>query len=996
MKRYLSLTIFIVFVSVFFNAGNLPYKHRFVKEALLVQKHFLEENNYPWADSVFTSLSSDERIAQLFMVAAYSNKDQAHVNEISKLVKDYHIGGLIFFQGGPSREAILTNKYQKMAKVPLMISIDGEWGLAMRLDSTISFPKQMTLGAIQNDSLIYEMGKEIALQCKRIGIHVNLAPVVDVNNNPNNPVINYRSFGENKYNVARKGIMYMKGMQDVRVMANAKHFPGHGDTDTDSHLALPVINHSKARIDSLELYPFKEMMKAGLGSVMVAHLFIPSLDDTPKQATTLSPKVVNGLLKEEMQFKGLAFTDALNMKGVSSFYQPGEVDLKALLAGNDVLLFAEDVPKAISYIKTAVKEGKVSQKEIDQRALKILKAKEWLGLHNQQEIKLDSIYEDLNNEQAERINRKLYREALTLIKNDKQLVPLKRLDTLKIATVNIGYSKASLFTQTVEKYANATHFYLSKNANEEELAALKSKLANYNTILVALADMNQRPKSDFGVNTAVANFISEVSQQHNTVLSVFGNPYALKKLPTLTNATSIIIAYEEKSYTEEFVPQLIFGGVAASGKLPVSISNIYPEGHGIVTEKTRVSYVDPKDLGIKKKHLKRIDSLVEASIKDSVFPGCQILAMKDGQVFFQKSYGHHTYDEATKVENHHLYDLASITKIAASTASLMKLQEEGLVNVDSTLKTYLADVLDSSEYGNINIKEMLAHQAGLTAWIPFYTKTLKLMKPNPVFYSAVKKENYSTQVAENLYILDSYKDSIFDRILDTSLSSKKKYKYSDLGYYFLKEILERNTNVSLNYLADSLFYKPMGLRTMGYLPLNRFSKNDITPTENDKTFRGQLIHGYVHDQGAAMLGGVGGHAGLFSNANDLGVFMYMLSKYGVYGGERYLEEKTVKYFTKAHFTSNDNRRGIGFDKPVRSGKGGPTCEGCASLNSFGHSGFTGTIVWADPDKGLVFVFLSNRVNPSAENNKLIKNGVRTYIQQWLYDAISDTKEKDKL
>jgi len=635
MKRYLSLTIFIVFVSVFFNAGNLPYKHRFVKEALIVQKHFLEDNNYPWADSVFKSLSSDERIAQLFMVAAYSNKDQAHVNEISKLVSDYKIGGLIFFQGGPSREAILTNKYQQLAKVPLMISIDGEWGLAMRLDSTISFPKQMTLGAIQNDSLIYDMGKEIALQCKRIGIHVNLAPVVDVNNNPNNPVINYRSFGENKYNVARKGIMYMKGMQDVHVMANAKHFPGHGDTDTDSHLALPVIKHSKERIDSVELYPFREMMKAGLGSVMVAHLFIPSLDDTPKQATTLSPKVVNGLLKDDMQFKGLAFTDALNMKGVSSFYQPGEVDLKALLAGNDVLLFAEDVPKAISYIKTAVKEGKVSQKEIDQRALKILKAKEWLGLSKQQEIKLDSIYEDLNNEQAEKINRKLYREALTLIKNDKDLVPLKRLDTLKIATVNIGYSKASVFTETVEKYANATHFYVSKNASEEELTSLKTKLKNYNTILVALADMNQRPNSNFGVNSAVANFISEISQQHNTVLSVFGNPYSLKKLPTLTNATSIIIAYEEKTYTEEFVAQLIFGGVAAKGKLPVSISTMYPEGHGIVTEKTRVSYVDPKDLGIKKKHLKRIDSLVEASIKDGVFPGCQIVAMKDGQVFFK-------------------------------------------------------------------------------------------------------------------------------------------------------------------------------------------------------------------------------------------------------------------------------------------------------------------------------------------------------------------------
>ena len=525
MNRIITILTFVIISSTFFY-GILSKDE--IKELIIEDKlnynaskhHFLEDD-YQWADSIMATLSPQQRIAQLFMVAAYSNKTETHVAEISKLVKDYGIGGLIFFQGGPVRESILTNKYQSEAKVPLMISIDGEWGLSMRLDSTVVFPKQMTLGAIRNDSLIYEMGQEIAEQCKRIGIHVNLAPVVDVNNNPNNPVINYRSFGENKYNVARKGIMYMKGMQDAGVMANAKHFPGHGDTDTDSHKALPIIKHDKNRIDSIELYPFRELMNAGLGSVMVAHLYIPALDSTPKTATTLSPKVVNGLLKNDLKFKGLAFTDALNMKGVSSFYEPGEVDLKALLAGNDVLLFAEDVPKAISYIQDAVKQGKISQKEIDTRCLKILKAKQWLGLDTISDIKFENMYADLNNEKSEEINRKLYRNALTVIKNQNDLIPFKRLDTTKIASLSIGFKNKDVFQTTLDKYSNVKHFEVSKDPSAESITSTKQKLGNYNTVVVALGGMNQRPYRKFGVNSSIVNLISDLSKTHKVVLNIF-------------------------------------------------------------------------------------------------------------------------------------------------------------------------------------------------------------------------------------------------------------------------------------------------------------------------------------------------------------------------------------------------------------------------------------------------------------------------------------------
>ena len=995
LKQLFIVLVLLAASSIFIGGKRLqgPQKQSLdnSQKTELILPPFLEKES-PWADSVFSTLTPRQRIAQLFMVAAYSNKGQSHVNEISNLIKEHHIGGLIFFQGGPSREAILTNKYQALSQVPLMISIDGEWGLSMRLDSTVKFPKQMTLGAIRNDSLIYQMGKEIAEQCKRIGIHVNLAPVVDVNNNPDNPVINYRSFGQNKYNVARKGLMYMKGMQDAGVMANAKHFPGHGDTDTDSHKALPIIKHSKARIDSIELYPFKVMMKAGLGSVMVAHLYIPALDSTPNTATTLSPKVVNGLLKNELGFKGLAFTDALNMKGVSSFYAPGEVDLKALLAGNDVLLFAEDVPKAISFIENAVKEGKITQKEIDKRCLKILKAKAWLGLDSIQPISLNNLHNDLNNTKAEVINKSLYSKSLTVIKNSNSLIPLKRLDTTKVASISIGFKSSKDFTKTLDKYTKVAHFSLSDNPTADDLAYTLRKLEDYTTVLVALGGMNQRPYRDFGINNSIANFISDLSQRKNVALSIFGNPYAIKKQPKLAEAQSIVIAYEDRTYTQDFVAQLMFGGIAADGILPVSVSKEFSEGTSIVIPKMRLGFHSPEEMNIKIDYLNRIDSIVNASIVNGVFPGCQIVAAKNGKVFLNKSYGHFTYENKQEVDENTIYDLASITKIVASTSILMHMQDEGLIDLDKPLKTYLPDLVDSTAYAYLTLKEMLTHQAGLTPWIPFYVRTLKIGQPNPEIYSKAKTATHNAQVAENMWISSSYKDSIFKRILETPVSPQKKYKYSDVGYYFIKEIIEQKMGKPMNEVLDSLFIHSMGLDKMGYLPLSQHKKNEIAPTENDQSFRMQLIHGYVHDQGAAMMNGIGGHAGVFSNAIDLAAYMQMLSNYGEYGGERYLSEKTVKQYTSSPFLATGNRRGIGFDKPVREGGSGPTCSLCASASSFGHSGFTGTLTWADPEKDLVYVFLSNRVYPDATNFKIVKDGVRTQIQQILYDATNDLNQ----
>ncbi|MBA3900854.1 MAG: serine hydrolase, partial [Bacteroidetes bacterium] len=931
--------------------------------------------NPQWADSVFNKLSPDERIAQLFMVAAYSNKDQKHVDEITKLVKEYKIGGLIFFQGGPLRQANLTNYYESLAKVPLMVSIDGEWGLAMRLDSTVQFPKQMTLGAIQDDSLIYHMGAEIAAHCKRIGIHVNLAPVVDVNNNPLNPVIGNRAFGENKYNVARKGIAYMKGMQDNGVMANAKHFPGHGDTDSDSHKTLPLILHSRQRIDSLELYPFKELIANGLGSMMVAHLYIPAYDTTKNLATTLSKVVVTDLLQNHHEFKGLIFTDALNMKGVSKYFAPGIVDVKALLAGNDVLLFAEDVPTAIREIKKAIERGEITQEAIDFRCKKILIAKQWCGLNKYQPIKIKKLYEDLNSVDSEVINRKLTEASLTLLNNKNQLLPLMRLDTLKIASLLIGSKDLNEFQKTLDNYTQVDHFFISKEASSEEINLKIEQLKEYNTVIISVTGTNNNRNKNYGINNSTVDIINKFNRVAKIIVHLPANPYSLAKINGIENVDALIVAYEDNEWSKSYSAQLIFGGIAAKGKLPVTATQFYVEGMGENTLKTRFKYTIPEELCVNSNQLKKIDSLAIYGINQHAYPGCQVFVAKSGNVIYNKSFGYHTYENKIKVKNTDIYDLASITKIAASLAGVMKLHDENLITLDDKLCDFLPS-LDSCNKSSVSLRNLLAHQAGFRDWIPFYLKTINKGEYKPGVYSKVKTAEYPFRVAENLYIQKDYPDSIMQRIIHSPVTDKVEYKYSDLGYYLIKEMIERYANMPLEDYSKNTFYAPLGMTTSGFRPREKFPLNRLVPTEYDMSFRKQLIHGDVHDQGAAMLGGVAGHAGLFSNANDLAKLMQMYMQFGEYGGERYLTKEIVQECIKCQFCENENRRGAGFDRPeMNYNKTGPTCK-CVSYMSFGHTGFTGTMAWADPENELVYIFLSNRVYPDAENKKLVNLGIR--------------------
>jgi beta-glucosidase-like glycosyl hydrolase/CubicO group peptidase (beta-lactamase class C family) len=941
-----------------------------------------------WVDSVFNSLSFEERLGQLFMVAAYSNKGQAHVNAISKLIEEENLGGIIFFQGGPVRQAHLTNHYQSISKTPLFIAMDAEWGIGMRLDSVLNFPKQMTLGATANDGLVYQMGKEIARQFKEIGMHINFAPVVDVNSNPENPVIGYRSFGEQKQLVSNKSLAYMRGMQDNGILANAKHFPGHGDTNADSHYTTPVINNSRARIMDIDLYPYRELINEGLMSIMVAHLHIPSLGSEPNLPTTLSPKVVTKLLKEEMNFKGLIFTDALNMKGVSSLYKPGEVELMALLAGNDVLLYAEDVPKSKALILQAVAEGKITQEEIDKRVIKILNAKYWAGLHRKQKVNTYKLVERLSNFGTKALIEQLYASSLTVVTNKQQIVPLKHLDLENMASLTLG-KKGETFKNYLSKYAEFTHFTLRPNSNQNNFSAMEKNLEEYSTIVVGVMGMTNNTRRDFGLKADEIAFINRLQKNHKVITVVFGNAYSVNSFKGMDH---LIMAYEENDFTESLVPQVIFGGREGTGKLPISLDESWGENEKIETKTlNRLAYSTPEAQGMDSRELMKIDAIMEKSIARKATPGGAILVAKNGAVVFEKAYGYYDYTHEQPVTENTLYDLASLTKVMATTQAIMFLNSRGLVDLDEQLKNYLPE-LEGTNKGDITIRNILTHEAGLIPYIPHFTNTLEGNNWMPEYYSDQKKEPYTVEIADGIYGHKALPDSLWKWTVASNLryrgskSRKYSYRYSDVGMYLLHRLIERMVNQPMNEFMEQQFYAPLGMYRFGYLPLQRFSPDQIAPTEDDNIFRKTLVQGYVHDPGAALYGGVAGHAGLFGTAGDLAKMMQMMLQNGKYGTEEILDQPTVEKFTSKQ--SFQSRRGLGWDKPDPQKDKGPTGN-LASPGTFGHTGFTGTAAWADPEQQLIYVFLSNRVHPNAGNNQLLRDNVRSDIQDIIYKSIKN-------
>ncbi len=976
---------------------------------------FLDSTN-AWVDSVYESLSKDERIAQLFMVRAYSNKDPGHAESILKLIKKYNIGGLCFFQGGPVRQVKLTNLYQATAKTPLMISQDFEWGLGMRLDSALSYPRQMMLGAIQDERLIYQMGLDIAAQMRMIGVHMNLAPVLDVNNNPRNPVINSRSFGEDVQNVSLKGLAYFKGLQDGGVLCTAKHFPGHGDTDSDSHYTLPIIPHDAKHLWSTEFYPFQEAIHQGLTGVMIAHLHLPALDTTTNLASSLSKNIVTGILKEEMGFKGLVVTDALDMAAADKFHKPGDLEALAFEAGNDILMIPSDIGKAINAIRKKIRKGDITWDRVEESCKKILAAKYWVGLAEIKQLETGNLYENLHKNEYRLTQSRLVHAALTLVENKDDLIPVRRLDTLKIASVAIGSTDKNEFQEYIDLYLPATHFNIPGNAPADAFIKLLNKLDSFNLVIAGLHNTDMRVSRNYGISENSVLFLNMLSKLKPTIACVFANPYSLGRSSFGEQFAGLIMCYEDNDLTQRACPQLIFGGTPATGKLPVSSGEQYVSGAGITTRETfRLRYGLPEEAGIDSRQLYKIDSLALDAIQVKATPGCQILAARNGLVFYNKAFGYHTYSRKIPVKKTDLYDVASVTKIASTLPILMQLTQEGKFDVNDSLADYLP-ALDTCDKGDLLIKEILTHQARLIPWIPFYYSTIEpldvdapliskklssrypfklsnhiYLNKNLTYMDSVYAREYSAdfpvQVAENLFINKSYRDSLIHWIINSELLEKKEYLYSDLGYYFFHEIIEDLTGTPIETYVTDQFFKPLGASYTGYLPLLRFSNERIVPTENDLVFRRQLIQGYVHDPGAAMLGGVAYHAGIFSNTNDLAKIMQMYLNGGSYGGQQYIDPAIVDMYNSSPYLRKGNRRGIGFDKPEMDfEKEGPTCQ-CISASSFGHTGFTGTLAWADPESGILYVFLSNKIHPDQDNSKLVEMNVRTKIQEVIHAAV---------
>lgn len=935
-----------------------------------------------WVDSVYTSLTFEEKLGQLFMVAAYSNRDSIHFNALDKLIKNYKIGGLIFFQGGPMRQAKLTNRFQAESKVPLFIGNDAEWGLNMRLDSTYKYPWNMTLGAIKDEKLIETLGTQMAKEAKRLGLQFNFAPVLDINTNPNNPIIGNRSFGEDKEEVTKHAVSLMKGMQNEGLFATGKHFPGHGDTETDSHQTLPKVGFSEERLNEVEFYPYKKMFHLGLASVMVAHLNVPSLEPRENYPSSISYNVVTNILKNKLNFKGLIFTDALNMKGASNFKKPGEIDLAAFLAGNDIMLFAEDVPTAIEKFTQAYKDTLITDDRIEHSVKKILKYKYKAGLNHFKPIALDQLTKDLNSPYSNSLLYKLYENAVTVVKNDHVVLPITNVAKTKIAYVKLGDDNNNKFLNTLNKYTEVTE------VAEENLDTLNKVLKDYDKVIIGyhVSDKTWWKKHELTPKDLL--WINKISENHHVILDVFAKPYVVTPLKDMKNIESVIVSYQNGEIPQEISAELIFGAIEAKGMLPVSINEFFKVGMGLTTKKVDIlGFTTPESVGLNSEKLAEIDKIANKAIADKIIPGAQILVAKNGKVVYQKAFGYHTYDKDIKVKNTDLYDIASLTKIIATLPNVMHDYDDKKI----TLQTRLGEMVHKAkgtDKDSIVFKDLLSHYARLQAWEPFYKSTLDSVTKKPLrkYYQISERKGFTEQVAENLFISNAYNDTIINKIIKSKLLPKKEYKYSDFTFILLKEYLETHHHKTLDVLAEENFFSKLGMNNTLYNPLNKFDKDAIAPTENDTYFRHQVLQGYVHDMAAAMQGGVGGHAGIFSNSMDLAKMMQMYLQKGTYGENHFFSEKTFDDFNTCYFCPEGNRRGLGFDKP-QLGKEGPTC-GCASITSFGHTGFTGTMAWADPETQLIYIFLSNRTYPDSNApNRLSKEGIRENIQKIIYDAL---------
>lgn len=929
-----------------------------------------------WVDSVYSSMNIDQKVGQLYSVWTASRYGQAEINEIKNLIDKYHIGGLIFSLGSINDQIISHNIFQKQSNIPLLISMDAEWGLGMRLEDGFSFPYNITLGAIRDDSLIFNVGQRIGEHLKKMGVHLNFAPVSDVNTNPKNPIIGARSFGENKFNVSKKSIKYIEGLNESGVLAVGKHFPGHGDTRKDSHLTLPTLNYDSTRIDSVELYPFKQIINHGVDGIMTAHLKVKSLDD--KMITTLSRKIINDLLKDDLGFKGIVITDALDMKAIVDYSKGNYPDVDALIAGNDILLMPTDLKKSISEIKKAVLDGRVAEKRLEDAVRKILKTKYKVGLNKYKPIPNNNIKDKLNSHEDYALFEKLAEKSMTLIKNERDLIPLSLDKNLKVGLVNLGNDNSEVF----HNYLN--NFRIVEKIDISDLKNIKDASKRYDKIIVSVHKPDKSPFEDYKLSKNEISLINTLKNKE-IILVVFSNPYTLLDI-NLNGFESVLIAYQNSNIFQKKASEAIFGANDIDGVLPVTVGKNYEEGTSIVIKKSDIlSFDHPVNLGADMKKLNKIDSLINYAIKNKMTPGAQLLIAKNSKIIYHNSFGYKTYEKKYKINNNSIYDLASLTKILVSVPLLLKEFTHKNFDLATKLADWFPD-MDLNNKKNLSVKQLFSHYSGMKSWIPFYKNTIDSITNKRIdkYFSKTKSEDFPFQVLDELFI-KNYNDTIFNEIVKSELSDSLSYVYSDLPYFLLKFYLERTYKTSLDTQIKEYIYNKIGSSSLTYKPTIFFPKNAIVPTVIDDYFRFDIVQGHVHDMGAAMMDGVSGHAGLFGNSLDVAKVLQLFLQKGSYSKKLFFDEKNFNLFNFRHFEDEKVRRGIGFDKPELDADDPNTC-GCVSQSSFGHYGFTGSMAWVDPEKEIIYVFLSNRTYPDESNNSLSEFNIRTELQKIVHEA----------
>ena len=965
-----------------------------------------------WVDSVFNSLSADARIGQLIVAAVTPGSNDATREIVKRLVTQNLVGGLIYERSTIAEQAEVTNLAQSLAAVPLMITIDGEWGLGMRLKDVPNFQRNLILGALDDDMLLYDYGREVARQCRRMGIQVNFAPVLDVNDNPLNPVIGDRSFGESPELVARHAIAFARGLEDGGVMAVGKHFPGHGNSSEDSHKTLPVINKTLQEINTCELVPFRKFIDAGLSGILTAHLLVPAIDGG-KAPTSLSGECVSNVLKNQLHFDGLIFTDALNMKGATQLLK-GSACVNALLAGNDVLLMPENIGDEIAAIKAAVARGIIKQSVIDERCKKMLRYKYALDLTSRQHVNTSHLADDVNSQWSGVLRRQLIAGSITVIKNNDNILPIHNLQSRHIAVATIGNENgtASKFTRRCADYAQVKRFDLDKSGTAARLAEELHE-GHFNTIIVEVA-------GDSEDNRAALNAI--VKKCKNVVVVLTCKPYEIQNYGTAIthkHVKAVVLTYENSTLTEDYAAQTIFGGNAASGNLPISLTfkgkkTRYDAGHGIHYAANRLGYSIPAEVGLDNRLTAQIDSVCRLGVQQHAFPGCQVIVARHGKVIYKNSFGAIDYNNPNKVDDNTLFGLASVSKATGTISGVMKAFDDGKFRLDDKASQYIPGLRDGDKQ-DITFRDLLYHETGMPASLNMWnmmmdpntfngtlitgaedaTHNIKIMngswghkdaKLRTDILSRVKTDKFNIAIADGLWGGRVTYDSIMNRIYHAKLG-KKRYLYSCCNFCLLADAVQRMTHSPLNYYVNNYIFAPLGAYHTMYRPLSKYSRDEIAYTEKDTYLRRQHIHGYVHDELAAFSGGVQGNAGLFSNANDLAKLLQMWLNGGTYGGVRLLKASTVETFTTQK--SPNSHRGLGFDKPVVGNPSASSTCAEATPETYGHTGFTGTCFWVDPKNDMFYIFLSNRVSPTRNNPNFGRISARSHIQSLIYRAIRE-------